>query len=251
VIPEHELERAEGEAYASIMSAAGLPVIRVAGAVCFATPGIPDIQANRVAGLGIEREPTDEELTEIEAFFGDHGSRFAISISPGALHDRLLERGYTPAYAWMKFRRDAAPVAPVATELGIEQTADGDAFGPVVAEAFGFPTGSDFFGGLAGRSGWTLFLARDGDDVAAAAGLYLKDGVGWLGFGGTRPAFRGRGAQNALIAARIEHGRALGAHAFTTETGERVPDRPSGSYRNILRGGFAEAYLRPNLLCPD
>jgi hypothetical protein len=30
------------------------------------------------------------------------------------------------------------------------------------------------------------------------------------------------------------------------ETGERVPDRPSASYRNILKAGFEEAYLRPN-----
>jgi hypothetical protein len=246
-----ELERAEAEGYGSVMSAVGVPVIRVAGAVCFAAPGIPDIQANRVAGLGVERDPTDGELDEIETFFRDHGSRAAISLTPNSLHDRLLERGYTAGYPWMKFRRDAAPVAPVTTELNVEQTTDGEAFGAVVAEAFGLPTGSGFFGGLAGRPGWTLFLARDGDDVAGAAALFLEAGVGWIGFGGTRPAFRGKGAQNALIAARIEHGRSQGARAFTTETGERVPDRPSGSYRNILRAGFEEAYLRPNLLAPE
>ena len=104
-----ELERAEAEAFASLMSAAGLPVTRVAGAVCFAAPGIPDIQLNRVAGLGLERDPSDEELDEIEAFFRGHGNRFAISLTPGALHDRLLARGYTAGYAWMKFRRAASP----------------------------------------------------------------------------------------------------------------------------------------------
>jgi hypothetical protein len=246
-----ELERAEAEAYGSLMSAAGLPVIRVAGAVCFAAPGISDVQANRVAGLGLEHDPTDDELDEIETFFRGHRSRVAISVVPGLLHDRLLERGYEAGYAWMKFRRDASPAAPVTTALSVEETTDAEAFGSVVAEAFGFPTARGFFGALAGRPGWTLFLARDGDDVAGAAALFLEAGVGWLGFGGTRPAFRGKGAQNALIAARIEHGRALGAHVFTTETGERVPDRPSGSYRNILRGGFVEVYLRPNLRSPE
>ena len=121
----------------------------------------------------------------------------------------------------------------------------------MIAEAFGLPTGAGFFGGVVGRPGWTLFLARAGDEVAGGAALFLEDGVGWLGIGGTRPAFRGQGAQNALIAARIEHGRALGAHTFTTQTGERVPDRPSGSYRNILRGGFVDTYLRPNLHSPE
>jgi hypothetical protein len=249
VIPE--LERAEAEAFASVMSAAGLPVARIAGAVCFAAPGIPDPQLNRVAGLGVEREPSDEELDEIEAFFRGHRSRIAISVAPSPLHDRLLERGYTAGYAWMKFRRDASPAAPAATDLTVEETTDADAFGSAVAEAFGMPAAAGFFGGVVGRPGWTLVLARDGDDVAGGAAFFLADGVGWLGIGGTRPTFRGRGAQNALIAARIERGRALGAHAFTTETGERVDGRPSGSYRNILRGGFVEAYLRPNLLAPE
>ena len=221
---------------------------RVAGAVCFAAPGIPDIQLNRVAGLGLERDPSDEELDEIEAFFHGHGNRFAISLTPGALHDRLLARGYTTGYAWMKFRRAPSPAPGIATELTVEETTDADAFGSVIGEAFGLPTGGSFFGGAVGKPGWTFFLARDRNDVAGGAALFLEGGVGWLGIGGTRPEFRGKGAQNALIAARIEHGRALGAHTFTTETGEGVAGRPGGSYRNILRGGFAEAYLRPNLL---
>jgi hypothetical protein len=246
-----ELERAEAEAFASVMFAAGLPVIRVAGAVCWAAPGIPDIQLNRVGGLGLERDPSDEELEEIEAFYRGHGSRFAISLTPGALHDRLLERGYMAGYPWMKFRRDASPATPVTTELVVEETRDGDAFGSVISEAFGIPTGGEFFGGVVGRPGWTLFLARAGDEVAGGAALFLEGGIGWFGIGGTRTAFRGQGAQNALIAARIEHGRAHGARGFTTETGERVPDRPSGSYRNILRGGFLETYLRPNLHSPE
>ncbi len=246
-----ELERAEAEAFASVMSAAGMPVIRVAGAVCFAAPGIADLQLNRVAGLGVERDPSDEELDEIEAFYRGHGSRFAVSLTPGPLHDRLLERSYTAGYAWMKFRRDASPAPQVTTELTVEETNDGATFGSVVAEAFRMPAASGFFGGVGGRPGWTLFLARDGDDIAGGAALFLANGVGWLGIGGTRDAFRGRGAQNALIAARIEHGRALGAHTFTTETGARVDDRPGGSYRNILRGGFVESYVRPNLLAPE
>jgi len=45
---------------------------------------------------------------------------------------------------------------------------------------------------------------------------------------------------------RILDAAAAGCHTLFVETGERVPDRPSGSYRNILRAGFREAYLRPN-----
>jgi len=35
-----------------------------------------------------------------------------------------------------------------------------------------------------------------------------------------------------------------------TETGERVPDRPSASYRNILRAGFREEFVVKNWLMP-
>lgn len=233
------------------MSAAGLPVTRIAGAVCFAAPGIPDIQLNRVAGLGVERDPTDDELDEIEAFFRSHRSRFAVSLAATELRPRLLERGYTPGYAWMKFRRDAAPAVMPATDLTVQTTTDGETFGRIVATAFGMPGASAMFDGLAGRPGWTLFLARAGEDPAGAAALFVEEGVGWLGIAGTLPAHRGKGAQNALIAARIERGRELGAHIFTTETGESQADRPNGSYRNILRAGFEEAYLRPNLLSPE
>ena len=43
---------------------------------------------------------------------------------------------------------------------------------------------------------------------------------------------------------------ARGAQIACTETGERLPDKPSNSYRNILRAGFSEAYVRQNYLSP-
>jgi len=56
-----------------------------------------------------------------------------------------------------------------------------------------------------------------------------------------------------------QRGFALGyaRHCFValtrlvTETCERTEDRPSASYRNILRAGFAECYLRPNFVSPQ
>ena len=110
-----ELERAEAEAFASLMERAGLPVLRAGGAVCFAAPGTADIQVNRVVGLGVDRDPTDAELEEIEAFFRGHGSRYAVSLTLGPLYDRLLERGYAHGYAWMKFRRSESPVGSTGT----------------------------------------------------------------------------------------------------------------------------------------
>ena len=49
---------------------------------------------------------------------------------------------------------------------------------------------------------------------------------------------------------RIALARKLGLDVLTTETGEQRADIRNVSYRNILRAGFDEAYLRPNLLSP-
>lgn len=46
-----------------------------------------------------------------------------------------------------------------------------------------------------------------------------------------------------------DHGR-MTPHVAVTETGERLPDKPSNSYRNILRAGFEETYLRQNCISP-
>ena len=60
----------------------------------------------------------------------------------------------------------------------------------------------------------------------------------------------GGAGRAALFAARIRHARELGLTQLVTETGERVPGRPSNSYRNIVRAGFRPAYVRPNFVSP-
>jgi len=74
----------------------------------------------------------------------------------------------------------------------------------------------------------------------------IEDGIAELGIGATLEAARGRGCQTALLHRRIGDAAEAGCHTLLVETGERVPDRPSASYRNILKAGFDEAYLRPN-----
>jgi hypothetical protein len=71
-------------------------------------------------------------------------------------------------------------------------------------------------------------------------------GVAEFGLAATLEHARGRGCQLALLRRRIADAAVTGCRTLFVETGERVPDRPAGSYRNILRAGFEEAYLRPN-----
>ena len=84
----------------------------------------------------------------------------------------------------------------------------------------------------------------------AVGALFASEGAGWMTLGATRASHRGRGAQPALIAARLERAAALGCTLVVSETGAAGPEGPGPSYRNILDAGFAEAWDRPNLRSP-
>jgi GNAT superfamily N-acetyltransferase len=195
--------------------------------------------------LGIS---TTEQLDALTAFYGD--TRHLVSPAPAAdLDDALGERGYEPGYAWMKFSRDAGAAPPAETDLDLVEIGPdrGEDFGRTVVAGFGMPPRfADWVGRLPGRDGWHCFVAYDGAEPAAGAAVHVFDGLAWFGLGATRPEFRRRGAQNALLAARIRRAGELGCTLLVTETGELVDDRPSNSYRNIVRAGFEPQYLRAN-----
>ena len=76
--------------------------------------------------------------------------------------------------------------------------------------------------------------------------MLIEGGIAELGIGATLESARLRGCQLALLHRRIVDAAEGGCETLFVETGERVEDRPAGSYRNILRAGFEEAYLCPN-----
>jgi len=83
--------------------------------------------------------------------------------------------------------------------------------------------------------------------IRSAAALYIADGGGWLGYGSTLEASRGRGWQTAMFLRRLNDARAAGCRMAITETGEETEDDPvNHSYRNMLRTGFRLAYPRRN-----
>jgi len=83
------------------------------------------------------------------------------------------------------------------------------------------------------------FLAEiDGVPVGAAA-IHTHHGVGYLRAGSVIPAFRGRGIQRALIAARIEHAARLGCDLVGS-----IADVGSSSARNLERSGLHVVAVR-------
>jgi len=122
------------------------------------------------------------------------------------------------------------------------------AFAQVVCSGYGLPEALEPVVARAPDAGWICWLALDGDEPASAAGLYVAEGAGYLGFAATMPQHRGKGAQGTLLAGRIRRAAKLGCDIVITETGERRDNLPSNSYRNILRSGFEEVALTANWL---
>jgi GNAT superfamily N-acetyltransferase len=162
----------------------------------------------------------------------------------------LAENGFSPGYAWMKFVRDAHPprfVAPADVEVLEVTDAAREPFGMIAATGFGLPVwGASFFADLPGRPDWRCYVARVDGETQACAAMLIRGAVAEFGIAATLEPARGRGCQRALLRQRILDAAAAGCRTLFVETGERVPDRPSASYKNILRAGFAEAYRRPN-----
>jgi GNAT superfamily N-acetyltransferase len=225
----------------------GIAAAEVGGATCTvvraADAGLSML--NRTIGLGAGAPATEQALDETAAWFDAHGAEQYVSLLPESrppeLRGWLAARGFEEAWAWTWFTRrpDAAdePQARVrVAQVGAEQA---DVFGEIVAGAFGFP---DWIGAwlaaLPGRECWQAFLAADGEEPAGAAATFMHGDAAYLSFGAVRPEHRGKGAQRALLAARVHAAADAGCRLITTETGEQVVGKPDYSHRNILGAGF-------------
>ena len=162
----------------------------------------------------------------------------------------LEAKGFISGHPWMKFVRDAHPPRfpePGGVEVVLLGGSEEEPFGAIAAAGFGLPVwAASYFARLPEREGWRCYVARV-DGTTQACGAMLLDGeVAELGIGATLEGGRRRGCQLALLRRRILDAAEAGCRLLFVETGARIEDRPAGSYRNILRAGFGEAYLRPN-----
>jgi GNAT superfamily N-acetyltransferase len=200
-------------------------------------------------------EASEADLDYALAWAQEHGVSPCVPLTPGLpgtaqAEAWVRENEFEPVYALMKFVRDPHPPrspAPADVEVVELTAADEEPFGTISAVGFGMPVwATDFFAHLPGRDGWRCYVARVEGKAQACAAMVIEEGIAEFGIAATLEEARGRGCQTALLHRRISDAAAAGCHTLFVETGERVPDRPSNSYRNILKAGFEEAYLRPN-----
>ena len=205
-------------------------------------------------------EAGEQDLAEAVAWAEEQGVSPTVPVTPGLERSAEAEawlqgRGFERGYPWMKFVRDPHPprfAAPDDVEVVELSGGNEEPFGAIASVGFGFPTwGAEFFAHLPGTEGWRCYLAMVDGKAQACAAILIEDGVAEFGIAATLEEARGRGCQTALLHRRIRDATEAGCHTLFVETGERVPGRPAASYRNILKAGFEEAYLRPNWQRPD
>lgn len=252
------LEAAEGAACARFVTArAALDPDRQAGwqdvrGTWAMFDGV-DSPLTQTFGMGMTEAADAALLDTLEQFFRARGAAVDHEVSPLAQGEPLpllSARGYVPIeLTSVMFRpADAVPgdgdaevggvstrvIEPGETTAWAEASADGwsehAALVPFVRA----------IGEVYGRTAGARCFAAECDGVMAAAGvLAVHDGVALLAGASTRPAYRRRGAQSALLRARLRQARADGCDLVMM-----CAAPGSASQRNAERRGFRVAYTR-------
>jgi ribosomal protein S18 acetylase RimI-like enzyme len=231
-------------------------VIPIAGGV--ASYAEPDSPINKVAGLGFAGPPDPTTLDTVEGAFAKRGAPVqaeVASLADPELLDLLAGRGYRLVSFENVLGRALGGTVERVVAPGIEIRPSGDdefdAWLDVVVEATlhpdteGVPWHEEFpreilenaerdTAGLVQRYLATL------DGVPAGGGsMRTTDGIAQLTGAATAPAFRRRGIQSALLAARLADATAAGCDVavITVQPGSK-------SQQNAQRRGFHLLYTR-------
>jgi GNAT superfamily N-acetyltransferase len=223
------------------------------GWAAFAGAGFP---VNRAVGLGMSRPVTAEDLDEVEHFYEELGAVGQVDVCPYAdpsLVGLLRSRGYTLLRFFSVLTRPlvvedaAAPgaaAAPCAVELVGPEHAE--LWAQTAARAFTNrqTVPADHIDLLLARAATTrpgvrCFLARSGDEPAGVGAVNVHERVATLFSAATMPAFRRRGVQAALVAARLGEAARAGCDLAAV-----LAEPASDSERNLERSGFRGLYTR-------
>jgi GNAT superfamily N-acetyltransferase len=197
---------------------------------------------NRVYLCGTEAGMESNSVGRLIDLFATEGvKRFFVWLSPGP--DMDVVRGWLERGGLSRVRRTGYPTLcrdhrqPIQfrTDLEIREVSLdeidgaryelGDTMWPEYARS-------------AGKAGFFHYMAFDDRRPVAIAVLCIFEDLGYLMTAATAESHRKRGAQQALIARRIERAEQLGCSALVSETLYMLEH----SYRNLQRAGFQEVY---------
>lgn len=233
----------------------GAAVATLAGG-CAAFAGA-NITVSRAVGLGMSGPVEPADVDALERFYRDRDADASILVSPFAhpsLLDQLGERGFRLAQLDSVLVRRLAPrdtLPAVPDEIAVRVAPLEDAAAWVRASLAGFtPEGeapaldrAPVFEAGFHAEGYGFLWASVGGVAAGGAGLRVEGMTGYFFADSTLTAFRGRGVQGALIAARLADARAAGCDLAFALTAAG-----SASQRNYERAGFTPVYSQALLV---
>jgi GNAT superfamily N-acetyltransferase len=230
--------------------------LAMAGGYCvYQGKGIAFSEAN---GLGLNRNPSDEDLESAEAFFRGFGLQMTIKIIPEVephLLVCMLHRGYQIREQINVLICDLGNSHPETTptspcDISVATSEEDKLWAEIIFRSFKEttdPTDAD----------WRLllpwfhhpdainFLARIDERPVGAAIMILREGVAYLLIGCVLPEYRKRGIHKALLQARLTSGI---SHGATTAIMTGSPGGPT--QHNVERMGFRHSLtqlkLQPN-----
>ncbi|WP_019971859.1 GNAT family N-acetyltransferase [Mycobacterium sp. 141] len=259
------IERAETQLIVAATHAAGrrganvLAVPVAGGYACFAEPRSP---LNKVVGLGFDGVPDTALLGEVEHMMAARGAAATqvelSTLADPAIAALLTGRGYRVAGFENVLGRAAAGAEEAVAGVEVRRADDLDAWVDVVVHGFAHPDGV----GVPGheefprdvierverdmeKAGAAAYIAVCDGVVAGGGSVRFADGIAQLTGAATAPAYRRRGVQAALLAARLADAEAAGCEIAVVTT---APG--SQSQQNVQRRGFQLLYTRVILLKP-
>jgi GNAT superfamily N-acetyltransferase len=197
---------------------------------------------NRVYLCGAEAGMySDSAKRLIDLFSAEGVKRFFVWLSPDA--DMDVARGWLEESGLSRVRRSGYPTlyrngpapAPFKTDLEVRQVGADDITGS--SEQLGETLWPEY-ARSAGQQGFFHYMAFDGARTVAIAALCVFEDIGHLMAAATVESHRQRGAQQALIAKRVERAEQLGCSSLVSETLYMLEH----ACRNLQRAGFREAY---------
>ncbi len=243
------LERAEAlancafvEARARLDPSLGACWIEVAGVRAMYDG--PESPCTQTFGLGLFDPVTPAVLDSFEAFFKDRGAPVHHEVSPladKALWPVLSDRGYKPFEFTTVLVRDLKnnPPQPGTGDIhvSIAQPSEFDLVAQTAAEGWGAPP--EMMRTFSESATVVSFLGTLGDRPVATAALNITGDIALFAGASTIPTARNRGAQRALLRARLAYAESVGCEfaMICTEPG-------SSSQRNAQRQGFQIVYTR-------
>lgn len=228
------------------------------GLACYIAPDSP---ANKVAGLGFEGLPTDEQFDAIEARFKAQNCPVTVefaSLADASVAAALCDRGYRCVGFENVLGRalksieesyvlpDGARITPSPDdELArwLDVTVAGflspDTEGVTPHEEFEHGPLRRDMGAFASMPGMSRLIVTRHNEDAAGASLWIHNATAVFCGASVLPAHRRHGIQTALIAQRLRFAKASGCTqaVVTTSPGSK-------SQQNMQRHGFAMLYTR-------